>query len=78
MIGTHKRAIHIKRDVVKVKDEGSKEEPKKSKRIESKITKFTERESHDEFRRKMGEFESNIKGEEEADDLYRFCETPLK
>ena len=31
----------------------------------------------------MGEFESyrvraNIKGEEVADDLYRFCETPLK
>ena len=85
MIGAHKRAIHIKRDVkkVEVKDEGSKEDAKKSKRIETKFTKFTENESHDEFRRKMGKFESykvrcNIKGEEVADGLYRFCETPLK
>ena len=79
----HERAIHIKKDVVNFKNEGSKEDTKKSKRIKSKITKFTENESHDEFQKKMGEFESykvrcNIEGEEEADNLYRFCETPLK
>ena len=42
MIGTLKRAIHIKRDVITSnKDEGSKDDCKKSKRIELKITKFT-------------------------------------
>ena len=64
------------------KDEGSKEDTKKSKRIESKIIKFTESESHDEFRRKMIEFDlyrvrCNIPAEEVSDDLYMFCETPL-
>ena len=82
MVEVQERAIHIKRDMkkVKVKDEGLKEDTKKSKRIE---TKFTENESHNEFRRKMGKIESykvrsTIIGEEVADNLYRFCETPLK
>ena len=45
------RAVHIRKDVkkVKIKDEGAKEDPKKSKRIESKITKFTENESQGEI-----------------------------
>ena len=55
----------------------------KSKRIESKITKFPESKTHDEFRRKMIEFDyykvrCNIAAEEVSDDLYRFCETHLK
>ena len=51
MIGAHERAVHIKKDMVNktYKDEGSKEDTKKSKRIESNITKFPESETHYEF-----------------------------
>ena len=51
MIRVHKTAVHIKKDMVNktYKDEGSKEDTKKSKRIESNITKFPESETHYEF-----------------------------
>ena len=55
----HERAEHIKKDTVEtIKDEESKEDSKKSIRIESKISKFTESETHAEFHRKKIEFES--------------------
>ena len=52
MIGTHKRAIHLERDMFSkmLKEEEPKEDSRKSKRVESKITKFTESKTHDEIR----------------------------
>ena len=55
----HERAMHLKKDAIKTnQDKESKADPKKSKRMEAKITRFTESETPSEYRRKMIEFES--------------------
>ena len=85
MIGHHIASKHTKAPKEEVKNENKEETKtsKKSNRMESKPPKFTENETREDFRRKQGEFKSyveraEISGEEEADDHYRSCDTPLK
>ena len=77
----HERAKHTGNKTSQ--DEESKTDTKKSKRMETKFTRFSERETPSKFRRKMLNFNRysrmcGIKEEEVSDDLYMACETPLK
>ena len=79
-LATHERAKHGTKPK---KDEESKSESKKSKRMETKLSRFGENETPGEFRRKMLEFDRysrmcDIKEDEVSEDLYMACETPMK
>ena len=72
----HERAEHIKKDgIMTNQDEESQPDTKNSKRMETKITRFSESETPSEYRRKTIKFESyrlrcGIEDEEVSDNLY--------
>ena len=79
-LAAHERAKHGTKTK---QDEESKGESKKSKRMETKLSRFSESETPGEFRRKMLEFDRysrmcGIKEDEISEDLYMACETPMK
>ena len=79
MLGFHITKFHL----CMTKKEEIESNPKKIKRMDAKPPKFLKSETRDKFRRKQPEFDTykaraKIDREEEADDLYLACDTPLR
>ena len=79
MLGYHITKHHLHT----TKKEETEANPKKTKRMDPKPPKFLESKTRDKFRWKQAEFDTykrraKISGEDEADDLYLACDTPLR
>ena len=79
MPGYHIDQVHKHKKETK----GEEPEAKKIKRMEPKPPKFRESEKRDELKRKQAEFKAytnrtKISGEDETDNLYLTCESPLR